>query len=81
MSRTNIASRTNLTWQVMPQDQGQIVEIAYASDPEHDQYLRRTTDQSDMTESYEVLAYDAADDEPYEPWNGHVPSGDWEPQD
>ena len=71
----------NLTWHVMPQDQGQIVELAYASDPEHDRYLCRTRDRSLMPgtgDRYDALPYDEAEAEgEFEPWNGALPAGTW----
>lgn len=65
-----------MKWHVTPRDQGQTVEVAYASDCEC-YYWRRTTDRSDQAVTYERLAFDDAEGG-FEPWNGIVPTGEWE---
>lgn len=63
----------SLEFQARPQDQGQIVDIAYAAD-EHGVW-RRTHDGSDRTTVYEFGKYPARateDQLTHEPWNGRI---------
>lgn len=60
-------------WHVMPQDQGQFVEVAYAATENH--IVRRTT-------TPRFVFYEAAEDTGvgvFEPWNGTLPDDlEWE---
>jgi hypothetical protein len=63
-------------WQVMPQDQGQIVEVSYAEDGEEGYLYRRVYDQHDRSEVIYRAKYNWDEpwaDTPFEPWNGIVP--------
>lgn len=56
------------TWHVAPEDQGQIVEIAYALSDDGERIYRRTVDHSDPDDvMYESIGSDGVD---FEPWNG-----------
>ena len=69
---------TDLTWHVAPADQGQMIEIAYAADTEHERVWRRSTDHSDGSVSYGYA--DAADmSGQFQPWNGapDIPADSW----
>lgn len=68
-----------LAWVVPPVCQGQIVEVAYASDRECSLY-RRTFDRSDRTTSYERADLDDLEGE-FEPWNGEPDVVGWESMD
>ena len=62
-----------LTFIVPPECGGQIVEVAYASDSEHELVIRRTTDQSLDPSDPERMVYASAEYGDligdYEPWN------------
>lgn len=67
-ARARLAS---LEWHIAPEDQGQIVVVSYAADPEHSRYLRHTFDASDRSEQYdEATGSDYEDLDEFEPWNG-----------
>ena len=72
-----------MTWHVPPRNHGQIVEIAYASDPIG--VYRRTTDQSDHSSSYSYIPWDylyekIEEDFTWDPWNGQpgIPDELWQ---
>lgn len=67
----------SLTWHVAPEDQGQMVEVAYATDRECYVY-RRTTDRSDRSVAYERADIEAVVE--FAPWNTRpsVPADAWE---
>jgi len=65
----------DLTYHVAPEDQGQMVEYAYAADAEHDRMVRRVTDRSDGSVRYQVA--DAPDR--WEPWNRAPEPATWTP--
>lgn len=55
------------TFHVPPENQGQIVEVAYGMDPYSQVIVVRTIDRSTGETSY--VAYDGAECERFEPWN------------
>ena len=65
---------TTLTFHVPPTCQGQIVEIAYAF--MGDVVVRRTTDTSDQSVTFEVA--DAATVDGDDPWNQEPTAPAWE---
>ena len=62
----------SLTFTVCPQDQGQIVEISYASWADRDLIVCRRHDRSDGGVSYTVAPW--GDDEEFAPQSGAVPA-------
>ncbi|MFA5154784.1 MAG: hypothetical protein WC554_19720 [Clostridia bacterium] len=65
---------SKLNFSVAPQDQGQIVEVAYAlADDDGEAVVVRTTDQSIPTGRPGRVSYEERtlpDGEEFEPWNG-----------
>jgi hypothetical protein len=79
---TTANSTDSLRFHIMPVDQGQMVEVAYAVDCDTETLVRRTRDGSDGSVSYDECDLDMdADDElqNFEPWNGTLPAttGEW----
>lgn len=68
----------NLTWHVAPEDQGQIVEVAYAIWEE--ELVRRVSDGSDRSVSYALVSLDDVESDKIEPWHEApvVPDDAWE---
>lgn len=68
-----------LDFHVPPSEQGQMVEHAYAIDSERERYIRRVTDRSDRSITWDVMAWSDSETDPddFEPWNGDVPRGSW----
>lgn len=69
-----------LTYHVAPEDQGQMVEIAYAADTEHERVVRRITDRSGPTVRYEAAPVEDLIGR-WEPWNGapeFAPGTEWQ---
>lgn len=65
-----MANKTNeQTWHIAPEDQGQIVEVAYAIEGELERILRRTTNRSDASITL-AIAHLADLEGDFEPWNG-----------
>ncbi|KKK79042.1 hypothetical protein LCGC14_2837500 [marine sediment metagenome] len=62
-------------FQTAPRDQGQTIEYAYATT--EGGYVRRTTDRSGPSVSYEYAECNDYDE--YSPQNGRVPEGPWAP--
>jgi hypothetical protein len=62
----------SLSFSVCPQDQGQIVEVAYAGWADRDLIVRRRHDRSDGDVSYTVATW--SDDEEFAPQSGAVPA-------
>ncbi len=65
---------------ILPADQGQIVEIAYAVDFQSDLLIRRTIDrsESDATAVYAFAEIDCDGATTFEPQNGVLPDvGEW----
>jgi len=71
----------NLFFVVAPEDQGQIIEVAYAPDWEHERVIRRVTDRSGPTVRYEAIGAEHLIGE-FQPWNGApqvAPGTEWQP--
>ena len=60
---------SDLTWHVRPQDQGQMIEVAWAAVGEAG-VLRRRSDRSARETTYSLHAWRGGDS--YEPWNGLI---------
>ncbi len=72
-----------MKWHVMPEDQGQIVEVAYAAMGEYG-VLRRMVDKSEPNPEpmFAIAEWnpDAPPEEAFQPWNGYIgDDGDWAP--
>jgi hypothetical protein len=64
-----------LTWITPPRNQGQIVEVSYATDGES--IFRRTLDRSDLSEVIECRDFEEGEN--FNPWNEAPRSNDaWE---
>lgn len=63
------------TWHIPPACQGQIVEVAYSTDDDGCP-IRRATDRSDGSTSYQIGTETARED--YEPWNEEPNGYEWE---
>lgn len=73
----------NLNFVTPPENQGQIVETAYAVDADREQIVCRSFDRSDCSESYAVTTLGNLRGE-FEPWNRRPcfhDDGLWEPID
>ena len=64
--KTVTVDKNDLRFYVAPEDQGQIVEIAYAMTDDGD-VVRRRRDASDRSETAEMFL---APDDVFDPWNG-----------
>jgi len=71
----------DLSFSMMPQDQGQIVENSYAVDWERGILVHRRLDRSDMELTFFRAAIDEDNDRNFEPQNGVLPAtdGEWLP--
>lgn len=79
MTNTTIASLAALSYQTMPQDQGQIVTVSYAVDWDRGILACRTYDASDRTTVYDWAEIDSDNTRDFEPQNGVLPKidGEW----
>lgn len=71
----------DLSFSMMPQEQGQIVENSYAVDWERGILVHRRLDRSDMELTFFRAAIDEDNDRNFEPQNGVLPAtdGEWLP--
>ena len=77
MTTTSRRTLETLTYHVAQEDQGQMIEIAYAADEESERVIRRTTDRSTGAVTYEGAPADMLVGD-FAPWNGAPEiDGDW----
>lgn len=75
---TKLYSENLSAFSVLPVDQGQMVEVAYAVEGESEVLVRRTRySDSDVTYECAPLSGEGA----FEPWNGELPDTDGEWRD
>jgi hypothetical protein len=82
MTKITTTQAADLEYYMQPRDQGQIVEVSYACDPDRGLLVRRSHDRSDGTTVYAAAEIDESleQDGDFQPWNGGLPvvTGDFE---